>query len=48
MKEKITRKPKSKERGDLEFLPLEHLDVSLQIEKYFFVIRQLHSKGLNP
>jgi hypothetical protein len=32
MKEEIIRKPKSKERGDPEFPPWEHLDFSLQIE----------------
>jgi len=48
MKEEITKKQKSKERGDPKFPPWEHLDFSLQIEEYFFVVKHLHSKGLNP
>jgi len=47
MKEEITRKPKSKEKGDPKFLPWEHLDFFLQIEEYFFVVRRLHNKVLN-
>jgi len=47
MKLKITRKPKSKERGDLKFPPWEHLDFSLQIEEYLSIVKHLHSKGFN-
>jgi hypothetical protein len=47
MKEEITRKPKSKDRGDLNFFRWEHLDFSLQTKKYFSIVRHLHNKGLN-
>jgi hypothetical protein len=48
MKEEIIRKPKSKEKGNPQFPPWEHLDFSLQIEEYFSLVRHLHCKGLNP
>jgi hypothetical protein len=49
MKEEKDRKTKPKlEKGSSKFLAWEYVDLSLQIEEFFDVVKHLNNTGFNP